>query len=261
MHATEREKKILELLERQGFVAFKELERSISASPATLRRDLERMSNEGRLKRVRGGAKLPPGAGERSDIPMQLYGIPFDENITRHTKEKIAIGRAAATFCEAGTAVMIDGGSTTLQMCQYLKGLNLQVLTNSLHIVNALLPQEDIQILVPGGAIFREQNIILAPGGDDLIPRFHAPKLFLGAAAIGRHGLMQTDVVLVASERRFIQRADEVIVLADSSKFMNSSGNVTCSLEEIDVVITDKGIRQDDVDMLDAAGIRLIIAE
>jgi DeoR family ulaG and ulaABCDEF operon transcriptional repressor len=155
---------------------------------------------------------------------------------------------------------MIDGGSTTLQMCPHLDGLALQVLTNSLHIVSALLPQPTTRILVPSGQVFREQNIVLSAAGDDGMPRFHAPKLFMGAASMGPAGLMQADVILVAAERRLIERADEIIVLVDSSKFSGPSGNVVCSLDEIDVVVTDSGIEPHHVAMMEAAGIRVIIA-
>ena len=124
---------------------------------------------------------------------------------------------------------MIDGGSTTLEMCPHLAGLNLQVLTNSLHIVSALLSQTGTRLLIAGGQVFREQNIVLAALGDDDMPRFHAPKLFMGAASLGPSGLMQADIVLVAAERRFIERADEIIVLIDSSKFDGPSGHMRVS--------------------------------
>ncbi len=261
MHATERENAILGFLKERGFIAFRELEKCIDASPATLRRDLERLHSAGRLQRVRGGAKLPADAAERDISNRQLSGVPFHENVHLHSQQKAAIGRAAAALCEVGTAIMIDGGSTTLQMCRYLEGLDLQVLTNSLHIVSALLPQPGTRILVPGGSVFREQNIILAPAGDDLMPRFHAPKLFIGAAAVGPHGIMQADVVLVAAERRFIDRADEIILLVDSSKFQVSSGNVVCNLRDIDAVVTDNGITSQHREMLEAAGIRIIFAD
>lgn len=261
MHASEREKAIIELLEERGFIAFRDLEQQIDASPATLRRDLERLNSEGQLLRVRGGAKRRVEKNENASTAQHLSGAPFHENVHLHPQQKAAIGRAAAGLCEAGTAIMIDGGSTTLQMCRHLDGLDLQVLTNSLYIVSALLPQMDTRILVPGGSVFREQNIILAPAGDDLMPRFHAPKLFIGAAAIGKYGVMQADVVLVAAERRLIERADEVILLVDSSKFRSSSGNVVCSLQEIDIVVTDKGIDAQHRAMLESAGIRIIIAD
>ena len=258
MHATQREELILGLIAESGFVSFRALEQKLNASPATIRRDLERLASIGRVERVHGGARLPEGEAPAKGIAT-LQGVPFHENIGRHRAEKEAIGRAAAVLCEAGEGIMIDGGSTTLQMCPHLAGLNLQVLTNSLHIVSALLPQQGTRILVPSGAVFREQNIILAAAGEESMPRFHAPKLFMGAAAIGPQGLMQADIVLVAAERRLIERADEIIVLVDSSKFAMTSGNVVCDLSEIDVVVTDAGISGAHRVMLEEADIRVVV--
>jgi DeoR family ulaG and ulaABCDEF operon transcriptional repressor len=127
--------------------------------------------------------------------------------------------------------------------------------------VSALLQQAGTRILIPGGSIFREQNIVLSPTGDDLIPPFHAPKLFMGAASVGPQGVMQADIVLVAAERRLIERADEVILLVDSSKFKGSSGHVVCGLSEVDAVVTDRGIQAREVTMLEKAGIKVIIAQ
>ncbi len=113
-------------------------------------------------------------------------------------------------------------------------------------------------MLVPSGAVFPEQGIILSVFGEDGMPRFHAPKLFIGAASIGPQGLMQADIVLVAAERRLIDRAEEVIVLADASKFEAPSGNVVCGLEEIDVVITDSSISAGTRKMLEDANVRIV---
>jgi DeoR family ulaG and ulaABCDEF operon transcriptional repressor len=257
MHAAEREAAIFRLIGEGGFITFRELERKLDASPATIRRDLDRLATKGRLIRVHGGAKLaadPPATGG-------LTGVPFHQNIGRNREAKEAIGRAAAALCNAGEGVIIDGGSTTLQMCSHLDGLGLQVLTNSLHIVSALLPQATTRITVPGGTVFREQNIILSATGDDPMPRFHAPKLFMSAAAIGPQGVMQADVVLVAAERRFIERAEQLILLIDSSKFEGSSGHVVCDLGEIDVLVTDSGIQKRDRKMLKDAGIKVVVAD
>ena len=262
MHAAEREETILKLLGERNFVTFRELEKLLDASPATLRRDLERLSRAGTITRVHGGARLADDQNETAvSSPSSLTGVPFHENIGRNRAQKEKIGRAAAHLCEPGEAVMIDGGSTTLQMCPYLDGLSLQVLTNSLHIVSALLSQVSTRISVPGGAVFREQNIVLSAAGDDLIPNIHAPKLFMGAASVGPQGVMQADVVLVVAERQWIERAEKLILLVDSSKFKTSSGNVVCGLREVDVVITDSGITEDQAAMLKAADIELIIAK
>lgn len=263
MHSNQRETLILSLLGERGFVSFRELEVLITGSPATIRRDLERLSAEGRLTRVRGGAKsanTAPAAMNVLASALHLAGVPFHDNIARNRAEKQAIGKAAAALCAPGEGVMIDGGSTTLQMCPHLAGLNLQVLTNSLHIVSALINQAGTRILVPSGAVFPEQNIILSVFGDDGMPRFHAPKLFMGAASLGPQGLMQADVVLVGAERRLIERADEVIILVDATKFDGPSGNVVCGLDEIDVIITDDRISDKIAKIIEAAGIRLMIA-
>jgi DeoR family ulaG and ulaABCDEF operon transcriptional repressor len=262
MHADERERLIFEMMQGRGFVSFQELDARLDASPATIRRDLERLAQEGRLTRVRGGARLAAGADEAAAAPApHLLGAPFHENIGRNPLQKAAIGRAAAALCRPGEAVMIDGGSTTLQMCPHLAGLNLQVLTNSLHIVSALLPQTATRILVPSGTVFREQNIILDAAGEDSMPRFHAPRLFMGAAALGALGVMQADPVLVAAERKLIERADEIIILVDSGKFDGPSGHVVCDLAEIDAVVTDGGIPARARRMLEAADVRLIVAD
>jgi DeoR family transcriptional regulator, ulaG and ulaABCDEF operon transcriptional repressor len=257
MHATEREAQILEALKPSGFVTYRALEAMLDASPATIRRDLTRLEELGRIVRVHGGAKSTDE--DRSDNAMRLTGTPFDQSITLNLAAKRVIGKAAAALCDPGEGVMIDGGTTTLQMCPHLAGLDLQVLTNSLHIVTALLPQPGTKILLPSGAVFREQNIILAPAGEESMPRFHAPKLFMGAAAVGPQGVMQADVILVAAERRLIDRAEEVILLVDSSKFQQQSGTIVCGLDEVDVVITDSAISQEALRNMQSFGIRTIV--
>jgi DeoR family transcriptional regulator, ulaG and ulaABCDEF operon transcriptional repressor len=255
MHANERERLILAALGPSGFVSYRDLEALLAASPATIRRDLTRLEAERRIVRVHGGAQLP-----EPDSP-HLLGTPFDQSITQNLAAKYAIGKAAAALVEPGEGIMVDGGTTTLQMCPHLAGLDCQVLTNSLHIVNALLPQAGTRILLPSGTLFREQNIILAPAGEDSMPRFHAPKLFMGAAAVGPRGVMQDDVILVAAERRLIERADQVILLVDSSKFASSSGAIVCGLSEVDTLITDSGADPAILDTIRKAGPRVIVCD
>lgn len=259
MHATERERVILSLLDEQGFISFQSLAGQLSASPATLRRDLERLQEAGKLIRVRGGAQLATDAPQTSRAHLQ--GVPFHENINRFRAEKEAIGRAAAELCRHGDAVIIDGGSTTLQMCPHLGHLELQVLTNSLHIVSALLQQPNTSVLIPGGTVFREQNIVLDPFEDVKAQSFHAARMFLGSAAIGRHGLMQSDIILVQAERKLLRLADEVVALMDSSKFEASAGHRLCELSDIHTLITDSGITDESAKMIENAGIKLIVAE
>jgi DeoR family transcriptional regulator, ulaG and ulaABCDEF operon transcriptional repressor len=254
MHAEDRERTILAMLEKRGFVSFRELDKRLIASPATVRRDLERLAVAGRIVRVHGGAKMPDA------VDFGLTGVPFHENIKKNAAAKAAIGRAAARLCTAGESIIIDGGSTTLQMCPHLEGLELQVVTNSLHIVSALLPQTKTRVYLPAGALFREQNILLSPFEDDGSSHYRASKMFIGAAGVGPGGLMQTDVILLQAERRLMARAASVVLLVDSSKFGAKGGQAVCDLKSIATVVTDDGISDRDARMLKRAGAELICA-
>src|SRR5438309_164286 len=109
MHAAEREQLILSLLQDRGFVAFQDLDGRVSASPATIRRDLEKLEAAGRITRVRGGARLVRHEEHPVSGP-QLSGIPFHENLSRNLSAKKAIGRAAGELCGSGDSIIIDGG-------------------------------------------------------------------------------------------------------------------------------------------------------
>lgn len=258
MHAAEREELILSMISDRGFIAFQELDGRIDASPATIRRDLDRLHTAGRIVRVRGGARLAEGQ-DVSGSSGRLTGIPFHENMSRNLALKEAIGSAAAELCRNGDSIIIDGGSTTLQMCPHLAELRLQVLTNSLHIVSALLPQQKTSVMIPAGTVFREQNIVLSPYEEDGTSKFRATRMFMGAAAVGRHGVMQTDFLLVQAERRLMGLADELVVLVDSSKFEGPAGHSVCGLDEISVLITDDGINDEMASEIEAAVGRLLI--
>jgi DeoR family transcriptional regulator, ulaG and ulaABCDEF operon transcriptional repressor len=264
MHAAERETHILDAVRRRGFISFQDLESQIPASAATIRRDLKRLMNAGLLTRVHGGAKRadtrPSLSSADTDLAPHLLGTPLALNMNLNVAQKAAIGKAAAKLCNAKESIMIDGGSSTFHMCRHLAGLDLQVLSNSLPIVLALLQQRGTRVLVPAGQVFPEQNIILSLDNDDGMPSFHAPKLFMGGAALGPSGLMQIDMLLVAAERRLMDRADKIIVLLDSSKFDGPSGHVVCALQEIDIVVTDKGITPKQKSVLHRANIKVVIA-
>jgi len=255
MHVEDRERTILAMLGARGFVTFRELDKRLSASPATLRRDLERLALAGRIVRVHGGAKMPDA------VATGLTGVPFHENIKKNAAAKAAIGKAAAKLCRPGESIIIDGGSTTLQMCPHLEGLELQVVTNSLHIVSALLPQTKTRVYLPAGALFREQNIVLSPFEDDGTSHYKASTMFIGAAGIAPHGLLQTDVILLQAERRLMARASSVVLMVDSSKFRVSGGQAVCDLRSIETVITDDGISEKDARMVKRAGVKLVVVE
>jgi DeoR family ulaG and ulaABCDEF operon transcriptional repressor len=135
----------------------------------------------------------------------------------------------------------------------------MQVFTNSFPIAEHLLKNSRNTVMVSGGIIYREQNIILSPFDNDVTRNFYARRMFMGAQGIGPLGLMEQDPLLIQAEHKLIGQADELIVLADSSKFASRSSLVLCPLDRIDTIITDEGIEDRTAAMLEAADITLIV--
>jgi DeoR family ulaG and ulaABCDEF operon transcriptional repressor len=208
-----------------------------------------------KLRRVRGGAE--------SISPPQFVGInarPFSVNEAIRLPEKRAIARAAVELVQDGEAIIINGGTTTFQMVHPLSTKRCQVFTNSFPIAEHLLRHSRNTVLLPAGAIYREQNIILSPFEEDGSRHFHARRMFMGCRGLGPLGLMEGDPLLVQAEQKLIGQADELIVLADSSKFTARSSLLLCPLRRIHTVITDEGLSDRDAAMLAAAEVRLIVA-
>jgi DeoR family transcriptional regulator, ulaG and ulaABCDEF operon transcriptional repressor len=255
MHETERHRIILSAVQDRPVVTVLDLCAMTDASEATIRRDIATLHMQKRLRRVRGGAE--------SINPPQFVGLagrPFSVNETMHAKQKQAIARAALALCEDGDSIIINGGTTTFQMVHPLASRRMQVFTNSFPIAEHLLKHSKNTITLSGGTIYREQNIILSPFDSDATRNVYARRMFMGAHGLAPIGLMESDPLLVQAEEKLIGRAEELIVLVDSSKFANRSSLVLCPLSRIDTVITDEGIPDKAAAMLEAADVTLIVA-
>jgi DeoR family ulaG and ulaABCDEF operon transcriptional repressor len=255
MHETERHRIILSAVQDRPVATVVDLVALTGASEATVRRDIAALHVQKRLRRVRGGAEAiaPPQF-------VGLAGRPFSVNETINAAQTRAIARAAVDLCEDGDPIIINGGTTTFQMVHPLSARRCQVFTNSFPIAEHLLKHSKNTILLSGGAIYREQNIILSPFDNDVTRNFYARRMFMGAQGLGPLGLMEGDPLLIQAEEKLIGQADELVVLADSSKFRNRSSLILCPLARIHTVITDDGIADREAQMLEAADIRVIVA-
>mgnify|MGYP003695114343 CR=1 FL=1 len=255
MHEKERQNVILSALQDRSVVTVPELCILTGASEATVRRDIGTLDDASLLRRVRGGAEAMNAAPF-----VGLAGRTFAVNETMRSAEKQAIAAAAAELCRDGDAIIINGGTTTFQMVHPLATRRMQVFTNSFPIAEHLLKHSANTVLLPGGIIYREQNIVLSPFDNDVTRNFCASRMFMGAQGIGPLGLMEADPLLIQAEQKLIGQADELIVLVDSTKFDVRSSLVLCPLDRIDTVVTDEGITDRAASMLEAADIRLIVA-
>lgn len=163
------------------------------------------------------------------------------------------------SLCSDGEAIIIDGGTTTHQMSALLAGRGMQVLTNSLHIIQSLIADRSTRLIVPGGEVFPEQNIILSTSGNDGLADYRAKIMFMGAEAIREDGIRQSDSLLVHSERRLIDLAERLVVLADASKFDAQAGILLCSLDRVDTIITDRAPPRSVAAKLEDVGTQVIV--
>lgn len=256
MHEKERHRVILAAVNDKPVVTVPEMVDLTSSSEATIRRDIAALHLQKKLRRVRGGAEALS--------PPQFIGIagrPFAVNETKHAAEKRAIAREAVGLCSDGEPIIINGGTTTFQMVHYLASRRMPIFTNSFPIAEHLLKHSKNTVMLSGGTIYREQNIILSPFDNDVTRNFYAKRMFMGAAGLGPLWLMEGDPLLIQAEQKLIDQAEELVVLVDSSKFRERSSLILCGLKRIATVITDTGIQDNEAQMLEAAGVDLIVAD
>lgn len=255
MHEKERHRIILSAVQERPVVTVQEMVELTDSSEATIRRDISELHLQKRLRRVRGGAE--------AINPPQFLGIagrPYSVNEGIRSAEKRAIAREAAALCADGEPIIINGGTTTFQMVHFLTGTRMPIFTNSFPIAEHLLKHSKNTVMLSGGTIYREQNIILSPFDNDVTRNFYARRMFMGAQGLGPLGLMEGDPLLIQAEQKLIDQADELVVLADSTKFRQRSSLILCGLKRITTVITDDGITDAEAKMLEDAGVALIVA-
>jgi DeoR family transcriptional regulator, ulaG and ulaABCDEF operon transcriptional repressor len=256
MHERERWQFILTQVRNRGVIRVRDLLDSTNASPATLRRDLVKLEEMGQLRRVHGGAEAIEAA-EQSHLATRS----FDVSQTLHAERKRSVARIAAGMCMDGDSIIINAGSTTWFMAEFLRDRRMQILTNSVPISLELISTSENRIVLPGGEVYREQGIILSPFDEDAIQHFTASKMFMSCYAISHLGIVEGDPLIARAEAKLLTRAEELVVIADSSKFGQKGSMAVCQLSRVHTLITDDGAPADMLDMLRGAGIRVIVAE
>ena len=253
MHERERHRIILSAVQEKPVVTIQDISELTEASEATIRRDIAALHVQGKIRRVRGGAESihPPQLGN-------LAGRPFRVSEGVNIDKKRAIARKAAELCGQGDAIIINGGTTTFQLVHYISADRMQVMTNSFAIAEHLVKHSKNTVTVPGGAIYREQSLILSPFDNDTTRNFYARRMFIGAQGVGPLGIMEADALVIQSEQKLMRQADELVVMVDSSKFHQRSSLILCPLEQVTTIITDDGISAETVRMIEDAGVSLI---
>lgn len=219
-----------------------------------MRRDISWLAARNLLTRTRGGAENL----EQKKRCFALTSETFQNNIQCFAEHKRAIARYATTLCVDGETIIVNGGTTTFMMAEFLADKQLKILTNSFLMAERLLVSSQNEIILPGGTVYREQNVILSPFENDITQHHYAAKMFMSVYGLSLLGLMEADPLLIQAEKRLIGQAEELIVLADSSKFAKKAGLILCGLNRVSTVITDTYATDSAVQLLEQAGVKVV---
>jgi DeoR family transcriptional regulator of aga operon len=229
----QRRGEILSRLHRQGYVSVRNLAAHYGVDTSTIRRDLETMARLGMVARSHGGATLP---AEPAETP---YAVKVEENVT----QKRAIARAVSETVPHGSSLLMDSGSTTLEVARALRGhRELTVVTNDLRVAAEIANQGDVRLIVLGGEVLPSVYTLASEHAVALIGEFHVDYAIMGADAVHPRGITNVNSNEVSMKRAMMRAADHVVVVADSSKFGCAALVRVADLDDVDLVITDDGL-------------------
>jgi len=240
---------VLQLVEKAGFISLQELVDRVGVSESTVRRDLEFLDGIGQIRRTRGGAAF---------VGESLSGL--EERSSQHRVEKRAVAALAASLIQSGEVVLLDGGTTTLEVARRLGGRPLQVVTNSLPIINVLMNQPQIELISIGGYVYPKTGVALGPIAVAALKQIHVRRLVMSVGGITEAGLFNSNLLLVETERQMIASAEEVIVVTDSSKFGHPALAHLCPLTAVQHVVVDAGLDPAWREVLEKSGIQVHLA-
>ena len=254
MLSEERRNKILEIINQKKIIKIKDITSEFDVSIATARRDLDVLQEQLYVKRIYGGAELMMPSGNEPSL--------FLTREMENRAEKIAIGKAAAAMVVEGDTIMLDIGTTTLEVARNLKKLNnITVITSSLTIMNELA-NSNVTVYSLGGKIRPHELSLSGSIAINSLEQFFIQKAFIGAAGVTfAEGI--SDFNYEEAQVRFmaIKRAKQAILVADSTKFGNNAFAITCPLDYFHTIITDINLPQSFVDGIQDRKINLITVQ
>ena len=247
MLAAERYEKILQIVNDRGSVRVSELSELCGVTEETIRRDLDRLEQSGRLRRSHGGAVSV------KDIRAE---IPYAEREITRADEKKRIAQAALSDVGAYDRILLDASSTAWYLASILPDMPLTVLTNSIKIAVALSGKEKIEVISTGGMLAPRSLSYVGPLAERTLDGYHVGKAFLSCKGVHlQRGLSESNELQGRVKQKMIEIADRVVLLADSSKFGAQAFARVAGLDEVDAIVTDRGLSAETEEGLKELGI------
>ncbi len=246
--------KILESLKSNGQVNVKELSEALGVTGVTIRNDLAQLEKKNILIRARGGAI-------KVDQNYLDEDYPLSDKQKKHLLEKKEIGKKAAELIENSNTIIIDSGSTTYQLAKNLNNFDdLTVITNALNVATLLADYKNINVIVPGGSLRKNSLSLVGILAERGFKDYFCDKVFLGVDGFDLDfGISTPSPEEAHLNQIMIEISKEVIVVTDSSKFERRGFAFIATINKINTVVTDKGIRPEHKSKLENSGVKVIV--
>ncbi|MEV5113541.1 DeoR/GlpR family DNA-binding transcription regulator [Peribacillus frigoritolerans] len=234
MLVAQRHQKIVELVNERSSIRVTELSEIFSVTEETIRRDLEKLEKETKLKRSHGGAV---------SLQEDDSEIHFSERVITNVNEKKVIAYEAAKRIVEGDRIILDASTTAWYMSKALPNIPLTVITNSTKVVMELSKKEKIEVISTGGRLLSKSLSFVGPIAEKSLTMYHVNKTFLSCKGIHlEEGLSDSNEGQALLKKKMIERSDAVILMVDSSKFGKKAFSLIVPPSEVDEVITDREI-------------------
>ncbi len=223
-----RQAQIVEILVERGFQSVTSLADAFNVTPSTIRRDLERLESRDLVQRTHGGA-----------LPVRQTDAPFDLKETLHRREKIAIGKAMADRILDGQTVLLDSGTTTLEVARHLASSRITVVTNDLQIGMEIAERQSASLVFIGGELLPNDVSMWGPTSVQQLQNLRVNVAILGCDTVMDDGLYSTSSYEIELKRTMLSIASEAFFVADSSKFGRDALFKVFDLDPFTAGITD----------------------
>lgn len=249
----QRRARILDILNSDGQVNIYDLSKLFRVSDVTIRKDLDNLEKKNMLIRARGGA-----------LKTMRVGIDYElsDKKKKFLKEKQLVGKMAAKLIEENDTIILDSGTTTLEVARNLTNFNdLTIITNAINIAALLGEYDNLRILVPGGNLRKKSFSLIGAQADENFHKYFCDKLFLAVDGFDiEYGLSTPNPEEAHLNKTMIKMSKQLIVVTDSSKFTRKSFAFICPVETVDIVITDQNIPLDIKKKLENMNIKVLVA-
>lgn len=252
MTLAERHQFILNRIQQDQYINVVALCKELKVSSVTIRKDLKLLEEKNLLFRTHGGATINnPYTVDR----------PVNEKEKLQSVEKNKIGMAAAKLLKDNDSIVVASGTTLLYFVKNIpNGMSLTAVTSSLDMSNDLLRSPDIEVIQLGGLLRRSSSSVVGVYAERILQDFYFNTLFLGVDGIDlEHGLTTTNAMEAHLNRQMIKVSQKVVVLADSTKFGKRGFGKICGFEDVDHIITDKGVSQQMLKHLEGLGVTVTV--